>query len=208
MRLSIIQPYFYPYKNYFNLISSSDLTVILDDVQFIRRGYIHRCILNNEKKQWLTLPIEKKNIDTKINEMEFKKIAQLIFNQRLQKNDLIFKHLKNDKNFSQALKINDQNLLKYLIKNIKYCCSILDIKFNYIYSSEIRNKYGKKESIIIDICKKLGASQYLNLPGGKSIYKKQNFEKNNIKLKFLNNYTGSYDSIFNELFITIKKKSK
>ena len=33
---------------------------------------IHRCILNNEKT-WLTLPIEK-NIDTKINEMEFKKM--------------------------------------------------------------------------------------------------------------------------------------
>ena len=138
MKLSIIQPYFYPYKNYFNLISNTDLTVILDDVQFIRRGYIHRCILNNEKKKWLTLPIEKKKIDTKINEMEFKKNAQQIFNQNLQNNDLIFKHLKNNNSFSDALKINEKSLLKYLIKNIEYCCSILNIKLDYIYSSEIK----------------------------------------------------------------------
>ena len=133
--------------------------------------------------------------------MEFKKNAQQIFNQNLQNNDLIFKHLKNNNSFSEALKINEKSLLKYLIKNIEYCCSILNIKLDYIYSSEIKNKYGKKEDLIINICKKLGASHYLNLPGGKNIYSKQNFEKNKIKLEFLDNYFGSYDSILNELFI-------
>ena len=140
MKISIIQPYFYPYRNYFNLISRSDFTVILDDVQFIRRGYIHRCILNNKKKNWLTLPIEKKNIEIKINEMEFKKNAEQIFNQRLEKNDFIIKHLKMNNDFSEALKINEKSLLKYLIKNIEYCCSILNIKFDYICSSKIENK--------------------------------------------------------------------
>ena len=64
---------------------------------------------------------------------------------------------------------------------------------------KLKINMAKKSDLIINICKKLGASHYLNLPGGKNIYSKQNFE-NKIKLEFLDNYFGSYDSILNELY--------
>ena len=57
-----MQPYFYPYYGYFNLINEVDKFVFLDDVQFNRRGWVHRNKLYNydKKLSWLTLPLKKK----------------------------------------------------------------------------------------------------------------------------------------------------
>ena len=42
MKISVMQPYFFPYLGYFQLIAASDIFVILDDVQFIDKGWINR----------------------------------------------------------------------------------------------------------------------------------------------------------------------
>ena len=42
MRLGIMQPYFFPYIGYISLIKHTDLFILLDDVQFIRHGWIER----------------------------------------------------------------------------------------------------------------------------------------------------------------------
>ena len=42
MQISIMQPYFLPYIGYWQLIASSDVFVILDDVNYITRGWINR----------------------------------------------------------------------------------------------------------------------------------------------------------------------
>ena len=42
MRISIMQPYIFPYIGYFQLIKASDIFVCLDDVNFIKKGWIHR----------------------------------------------------------------------------------------------------------------------------------------------------------------------
>ena len=56
-----MQPYFFPYIGYFNLINMTDIFVFLDNVQFNRRGWIHRNKLFNFKDNldWLTLPLKK-----------------------------------------------------------------------------------------------------------------------------------------------------
>jgi hypothetical protein len=40
--VSIMQPYFLPFAEYFRLFAASDVFVLLDDVQFPRRGWVHR----------------------------------------------------------------------------------------------------------------------------------------------------------------------
>ena len=44
MKLAIMQPYFFPYLGYFQLLRAVDKFVIYDDVNFIKRGWIHRKI--------------------------------------------------------------------------------------------------------------------------------------------------------------------
>jgi len=70
MRLAINQPYWNPYAGWFRLFAASDRFVFLDDVQFNRRGYVHRYISENG---WVTLPIKKTDRDaTMIRDLEWR----------------------------------------------------------------------------------------------------------------------------------------
>ena len=40
MKVAIMQPYLFPYVGYFQLIMSSDIFVIYDDVNYIKKGFI------------------------------------------------------------------------------------------------------------------------------------------------------------------------
>ena len=42
MKLAIMQPYFFPYLGYWQLMNAVDKYVIFDDVNYIKRGWIHR----------------------------------------------------------------------------------------------------------------------------------------------------------------------
>lgn len=60
MKISIMQPYLFPYIGYFQLINAVDKFVILDDVTFIKKGWINRNrILLNNNAFLFTLPVEK-----------------------------------------------------------------------------------------------------------------------------------------------------
>ena len=50
MKLAIMQPYFFPYIGYWQLISAVDTFVIFDDVNYIKKGYIKRnsVLVNND----------------------------------------------------------------------------------------------------------------------------------------------------------------
>ncbi len=61
MIVTIHQPDFLPWLGFFDRWRRSDLYVVLDDVQFIRRGWQHRDrIKTAQGVKWLTLPVVKK----------------------------------------------------------------------------------------------------------------------------------------------------
>ena len=61
MRLGIMQPYFFPYLGYFDLINSTDRWIVFDTVQYIRHGWINRnrILHPNEGWQYIIVPIMK-----------------------------------------------------------------------------------------------------------------------------------------------------
>ena len=60
MRIAIMQPYFFPYLGYFQLLSAVDQFVIYDNIQYSKRGWINRNrILRNGKSEYITLPLKK-----------------------------------------------------------------------------------------------------------------------------------------------------
>lgn len=72
MIVTIHQPDFAPWLGFFDRWAASDLYVVLDDVQFIRRGWHHRDkIKTAHGVQWLTVPVKKKGrYGQSINETE------------------------------------------------------------------------------------------------------------------------------------------
>lgn len=69
MRAGIMQPYFMPYIGYWQRIHAVDVDVVFDDVNYIRRGWMHRNrILINGSIHYLNLPIQKASQNKKIND--------------------------------------------------------------------------------------------------------------------------------------------
>ena len=71
--VGIMQPYFFPYIGYYQLLNFVDIWVIFDDVQYIHRGWVNRNrILNpqaNNAWQYITVPLSGRKKHSKINEV-------------------------------------------------------------------------------------------------------------------------------------------
>ncbi|AVM75591.1 WbqC family protein [Magnetospirillum gryphiswaldense] len=64
------QPDFVPYLGFFDRLLDADVFVILDDVQFLRRGWHHRDrIKTRDGADWLTLSVEKAPRETAIKDI-------------------------------------------------------------------------------------------------------------------------------------------
>src|SRR5262245_40963937 len=58
MKVAIMQPYFFPYLGYYQLILASDTFVAYDDVNYINRGWINRNrILLEGEPRYITVPL-------------------------------------------------------------------------------------------------------------------------------------------------------
>ena len=168
MRLAIMQPYYLPYAGYFRLFAASDLFVIYDDVQFRKGGFIHRSrmVKPDGTWEWSTLPIKNPRLGTLIKDMEWQDTA------------------KDKLGCSFTGKPVD-----FIIGSLKTICYDLSIPFNCVKSSEIMSySHLKGQARVLAICKHLGASEYINAPGGRHLYDESAFASAGIELKFLSEY--------------------
>ncbi len=192
MRVSIMQPYFFPYLGYFRLLAAVDIFVILDNVQYQRRGWIHRNKFTKENSQldWLTLPILKSSRnETKISEVQFRQPFNML---QLISPFTVSASISNMEEKWPTILNPGDNLLNYLELLIRFTGDYLGFSPNIIRASQIvSNEHLLGEARIIEICKSLKATKYLNSPGGRSLYKKESFSQAGIELSFLPDYMGS-----------------
>src|SRR6476661_7838997 len=60
MTLAIMQPYFFPYLGYFQLIHEADRFVIYDNIEFTKKGWINRNrIIGRNEPDVISLPLKK-----------------------------------------------------------------------------------------------------------------------------------------------------
>lgn len=189
-RLAIMQPYFFPYIGYWQLIKSANRFVILDDVNYIQRGWINRNrILVNDTPTYITLPLQNSSQNKKIFEIRIDtnnpwrskilKTLQCTY-KKSEYYDEVYETIE------QIINFNTESLSEFLSNQIKIICDLLKMDTEIVSSSRIySNNEIKSEERIIDICKKNYAHTYLNLPGGRTIYNQSNFTNNGISLQFI-----------------------
>lgn len=204
MKIAIMQPYLFPYIGYFQLMNAVDKFVILDDVNFVKRGWINRNrILVNGKAHLFTIPLK--------GASQNKNIKDIQISDEENRRDKLLKTIKLNykkapffsQDVSQLVKsiISSQEKLisRMIVKSIEKINNYLNIKTIIIESSDIYNNlHLKREDRIIDICLQEKASHYINLIGGKDIYSKEAFLQKGIILHFLQPELVSYKQFDNE----------
>jgi hypothetical protein len=197
-----MQPYFLPYAGYFRLFQETDLFVIYDCVQFIRRGWIHRNRFTNMNGElsWLTLPLAKASQEVRISDLAFPEGPL----ERLQEQQNKFPIFKSPSyalsEFNQAIIQFSLHPVIYITRLLNLACEKLQIPFNITYSSQLQLPSEiKGQDRIITIAKHFNAEIYINPPGGRDLYNETDFNHNGINLQFLAAYSGSYESILPRL---------
>ncbi|WP_194191037.1 WbqC family protein [Clostridium chrysemydis] len=203
MKLGIMQPYFFPYIGYWQLLNAVDKYVIYDDVNFIKGGWINRNkILMNGEAKMFNVQMQGASPNKLINEIEVstneqgqKKLLRSIENNY--RKAPYFKDVYNI--LEEIIMSKEANLAKYLENSIKKVCEYLEIKTEIIISSSIEKDNNlRAEEKVIEICKKIGATEYYNAVGGQELYSYDDFKNNGITLKFLKTNDIKYNQFNNE----------
>lgn len=202
MKLGIMQPYFFPYIGYWQLINAVDKYVVYDDVNYIKGGWINRNnILLNGSKHLITLPLEDASSFKLINEISITKNAVL-------KNKLIktiksaylkAPYFETIMPILESLILDNSNIAMLNYNIILVIKNYLNLDTEILLSSQIKKDNNlKAQDKVIHIAHLLGAKEYINAIGGQELYSKEDFKQENIKLSFLKTNEIKYKQFKNE----------
>jgi WbqC-like protein family len=198
VKLGIMQPYFFPYIGYYQLLNFVDRYVIYDNIEFTRKGWINRNrILVNGKDELITLPLRKDSDFLHVRDralsdtwpVEKKKMLNRIA-ENYRKSpffDSVFPFVEHCMNYHET------NLFRFLHHSILETAAFIGIDTPVIKSSEVMIDHQlKSQDKVLGICQALGASSYINPIGGVDLYDKEFFQAHGIELNFLKAENISY----------------
>jgi len=190
-----MQPYFFPYLGYFSLIKHTDRMILLDDVQFIRHGWIerNRILKPGAGWQYIAVPLKKKKFTTIIKDIEInnecdwkdKLLRQLAHYKK--KAPFYFKMTSMIEDALQGEVNNITELNRNILKSI---CNYLDIEANIDIFSQLNLKIDTPQASdewALNICKKIeDVKEYWNPIGGMQFFDASKYHNNNLELVFHN----------------------
>ena len=208
MIVSIMQPAYLPWLGYFDRMARSDLVVTLDHVrldwnsptQFTNRNKIR----TKDGWMWLTLPIRKKSSPGLIiNELEingaywirnhFKSLEQCYrrsthWEKYLPWINTIFRQSGDESSFEETL----SGCINFVTSTLANC---LGVSRSIQYSSDMGITKTKSE-LVLEICQKVGATEYLSGPFGRTYLDLGLFEAAGIKVKFHDYQHPTYSQVY------------
>jgi len=191
-----MQPYFFPYIGYFQLMQAVDVFVFHDDAQYIKAGWVNRNrVLLNNGPSWVTLPVRKGASSLPIDQRHYALDSDVVVSikNKLQGcyasapeydeiRPLLYELL--DYADSNVASFNS-NLLTALARKLGIGCTFLSSSAMHI-SKDLRG-----EDKVIHMCRRVGATRYINPIGGLGLYDGASFSDAGIELRFLKaNPTG------------------
>lgn len=198
MKVAIMQPYFLPYIGYFQLIKAVDIFVIYDNIQFSKKGWIHRNrILVNGRDEYFTLTLKKDSDYLNVNQ---RVLSESWEQEKLKTLRIIKENYKKAPFFLSTFPIIEEifnfksrNLFDFIYHSLVQINSILGIESKIVLSSTIAIDHElKAQNKVLAINENLQASHYINPIGGLLLYDAPSFEKKNIELSFLKSKNIAY----------------
>ncbi|MDB5776795.1 MAG: WbqC-like protein [Herbaspirillum sp.] len=190
MKIAVMQPYFFPYIGYWQLIHEVDCFVIFDDVNYINKGWINRNrLLINGEPAFITLPLQGASQNKKICDIDVCPASQWL--GKLSRTvELTYKKAPCFQEVfplvGQLLAYERTNLADYLAHHLQTLARFIGIDTRFVVTSR---GYGNADLAaqerIIDICKREQSTVYINPQGGQALYDPAQFRDAGIDLRFL-----------------------
>jgi hypothetical protein len=198
MKTAIMQPYFFPYIGYFQLINSVDEFIIYDNIEYTKRGWVNRNqVLSKGESKKITLPIKKASDYLHIFDRSladsWRKDRKKLLNQirSLYLRAPFFKKTYNL--VEECLMYGDDNLFNFLLNSIKRVKEHLNIETPIIISSDLDVDHSLKgQDKVLSICENRSTTIYINAIGGINLYSEKDFKNKNIALSFIKSSPISY----------------
>lgn len=188
--IAIMQPYFFPYIGYWQLMNAVDQFIVYDNVQFTKKGWINRNrFLRNGKPAVFSIPVKKGASHLNVNERYLSDGFQNESCKILRKIEAAYKKAPNfDEGFSlfeECLHFSEQNLFDFTYNSILKVKEYLGIATEIVVSSKIDCDHSlRSKERVKEICKAVCATNYVNPIGGVDIYSKDDFRSMGINLAF------------------------
>ncbi len=198
-----MQPYFFPYIGYFQLIASVDRFILCDDVQYIRHGWINRnrILSCNGNPQYIILPVARHGSRDPIRMVKVADVdgwPATIFRQlEIYKKDAPY-YKEVIRLLETCLLSQEKDITVFNAQCIQAVCNYIGIPFYVEISSRLQLDYSNvkvTDDWAITICRQLNALHYYNPPGGIQLYKKERFSANNLGLHFVNPRLREYPQL-------------
>lgn len=193
-KVLITQSNYIPWKGYFDAIQFVDEVILYDDMQYTKRDWRNRNKISTPNGlKWLSIPVSVKGKyfqainETKVSENNWQKKHWTSIKHNYNKAP----YFKEYENYFEKLFLNCKEEYISLI-NLHFIIGInkiLNINTPIRFSSDFDLIEGKTEKLI-DLCKKVNATDYYSGPSAKSYINKDLFDENNINLHYFdfNNY--------------------
>ena len=195
--IAIMQPYFLPYIGYFQLLAAVDKFVVLDDVNYINRGWVNRNrLLLNGVAHSFTVPLCGASQNKLICDIEL--VSEQNWRTKLMRTvrqayEQAPCYVRMSALMERLVNYSSVRLDEFLLNSIREIISCLSLEVEIVSTSRVyQNKHLKGQERILDICRQERADVYINPIGGEGLYDRAGFLEQGVQLKFLRTRPVSY----------------
>lgn len=204
MKLAIMQPYFFPYIGYFQLMNAVDKFVVYDNIKYTKKGWINRNrILVNGKDSYITISLKKDSDSLDVRE---RCLADTWIIDRTKILNRIKESYRKAPYFKQVYPLiedcvlfEEKNLFSFIFNSLTKVRDYLEIPTEFIVSSTVAVDFNLKATEkVLAICKDIKANTYINPIGGVELYDKKYFKNQGIDLHFIKTKDFNYSQFGNQ----------
>jgi hypothetical protein len=193
MRLALMQPYFFPYLGYFELIARADVWISFDAAMFSPGGWMTRNRILHPRSGWkyVGISVEKASQNKRIMDTRIAPASR--------KADSLLNHLRHYKKAPYYARIVElireawQRCISFSVADFNLqalatVCVYLGLPFVPRLFSQldvVLPPVKKPGHWALELCLALGADHYINAPGGRNIYFTEDFAARGVLLEFL-----------------------
>ncbi|MGV8844144.1 MAG: WbqC family protein [Pseudomonas sp.] len=191
--LGIMQPYFFPYLGYFQLIAAVERGVIFDTAQYTRKSWMNRNRILDGKGGWqyINVPVST-TLGTSIH-------ATTVINHSVALRRILgqLEHYRGKAPFYQKVcelvrcafaSVTSNGIGDLNTQSLKAVCDYLGLAFSWTPHSAMNLQLPPIKhpgQWALEISSQLGARQYINSPGGREIFVASEWQERGIELSFL-----------------------